>query len=61
MSKVGVLEKIEIELSKELNKLGPVTADVALGPHLTAFNKILREVRSVKPLLTKVCTTPHFR
>jgi len=54
MAKVGVLEKIDIELKRELSKLGDCSAAVALGPHRTAFDKILREVRSIKPILVKV-------
>lgn len=54
MTKLGVLEKIELELKQELARLGDCSAVIALGPHRTAFDKILKEVRSIKPILIKV-------
>ena len=54
MTKIGILEKIDIELKRELTKLGDCSAAVALGPHRTAFDKILREVKAIKPILIKV-------
>jgi hypothetical protein len=45
MARLNIIEKIEVNLDKELAILGKCSPYVALGPYKTAFEKILIEVK----------------
>ena len=54
MSKARVLEKISIDLDQDLEKIGKSSILVQLGPHRVAFERILKEVRAVTPVLSRL-------
>jgi len=54
MKGVGWVEKVEADLNSELAMIGDADSQVQLGPHRTAFDKLLKEFKHVKPLLVKI-------
>ena len=53
MSKARVLEKILIDLDQDLDKIGKCSVLVQLSPHRVAFERILKEVKAVSPVLSR--------
>lgn len=51
---VGWVEKVQADLKAELTLLGETDAQVKLEPHKAAFDKLLKEFRSLKPLLVQI-------
>ena len=55
MVRSGWIEKVEADLKSEVTLLGDENnAQVKLGPYRSAFDKLLREFRSLKPLLVQI-------
>jgi len=54
MVRSGWIEKVEADLKSEVTLLGECDAQVQLGPYRSAFDKLLREFRSLKPLLVQI-------
>merc|ERR1712110_160436 len=55
MTRIASVEKVETDLKSELALLGDCQSlQVSLGPYRTAFDKLMKEFKTLRPLLVKI-------
>jgi hypothetical protein len=54
MTNSTVIKKVETDLKSELALLGDCSVQVSLGPYRTAFDKLMKEFKTIRPLLVNI-------